>query len=77
MWRPEGWENPFQDARIASTFEAGATAMLVALKKQGEYVDASKAPYGYVFNAVAKYPRTFKGYFVLIPEEVNGGSPDS
>jgi hypothetical protein len=43
--------------------------MLMALKKSGEYGDASKAEYGYVFNHIATYPRTFKGWFMLIPDD--------
>ncbi len=83
MWRPkEGWKNPFNPAAITvknifggkpishnEAYEAGADAMLEALKGQGEFVDASKAQYGYVFNHISTYPRTFRGWFILIPEE--------
>jgi len=72
-WRPKGWEVPelyigLLDNLKQDAYEAGATAILEALKEAGEYVDASKAPYGYVFNNIATYPRTFKGWFILIPE---------
>ena len=75
MWRPDDWENNWEkEARKTFTslrdiYESGADAMLEALKKGGEYVDAEKAPHGYVFNHMGSYPRTFKGWFVLIPEE--------
>jgi len=81
MWRPKNWDDYYKPKEVygkirfdvdRALFEAGADAMLQALKQQGEYVDASKAEYGYVFNHIATYPRTFKGWFVLIEEEQNG-----
>ena len=84
VWRPDDWGNKYEgcekkeidwtDEDIQKAFEYGADAMLEALKKEGKYVDASKAPYGYVMNPIGTYPRTFKGWLILIPEkEVNHG----
>ena len=38
-WRPEGWKNPHQGLPTDEIFEAGADAMLEALKK-GEKIKA-------------------------------------
>ena len=53
-------------------YEAGADAMLEALKKEGKYIDASKYPYGMVLNEVPpiqKLTRKFKGYILIIPDK--------
>lgn len=36
-WRPDGWKNPYRDTR-QNSFEAGADAMLKALRKGGWHV---------------------------------------
>jgi len=58
--------------RLIGAVEAGADAMLEALKKEGKYIDASKYPYGMVLNDVPpiqKLTKKFKGYIVIIPDE--------
>lgn len=53
-------------------YEAGADAMLEALRKQGKFIDASKYPYGFVLNEIhpiQKLKRDFKGYLIIIPDE--------
>lgn len=72
-WRPEeGWNNPHEPVAGASTtailikafehtaYEAGADAMLEALKKQGKYLEAGKMP-------MFTYP--VSGHLVFIPDE--------
>lgn len=80
-WRPEGWKNPyfrsgdFGDGQISwneqpefSTFEAGADAMLEALKKEATYLkNDGTAPYGYVLGKILKLAE--KGWLVFIPDE--------
>lgn len=62
-WRPEGWENPHTDAGRFGSFEAGADAMLEALKKKGAWMtpEHMKIP-----APDRKYPY---GWICFIPEE--------
>ena len=77
-WRPEGWQTLpdnqvllQQGMRILYTkqelFEAGADAMLEALKNMPntEKLDGEKHPEGYITEAKGG----FKGWLVIIPEK--------
>ena len=70
-WRPEGWENPhtqlgpgFDLAHTA--FEAGADAMLKALKEKGVWMTPEQMK---LLAPDRKYPY---GHIVFIPEEKAG-----
>lgn len=82
-WRPEGWENPhgfntsdagyqFGDIERHWAYEAGATAMLEALKAGGERVEAGEE---WVLRfKESQYTIELKyaeqpGHLVFIPEE--------
>jgi hypothetical protein len=60
---------PTEPLECSVDFEAGADAMFEALKKEGQYVDGSKAMFGVRYHSVEAYPRTFKGYILVIPSE--------
>jgi len=52
-------------------YEAGADAILEALKKEGKYIDATEYSYGVVLNEVPpiqKLTRDFKGWVIIIKE---------
>lgn len=61
-WRPEGWKNPHTDLASA-TFEAGADAILEALKEKGVFMTPQQMK---VLAPERKYPY---GYLVFIPDE--------
>ena len=87
-WRPDGWQNPFAETddfgmykiplgednitNKRTCFEAGADAMLEALKETG-----LATPIGHWVEAVARgessntlaIPYDEKGWLVFIPEE--------
>lgn len=86
MWRPKNWDNPYKLSDKAKEkgyalipgdgwhygYEAGADAILEALKKEGKYIDASEYPYGFVLNEIPpiqRLTRMFKGWVVIIPDE--------
>ena len=63
-YRPEGWTNEYASEHRA--FEAGADAILEALKREGEYLhNTGLSPYGYVL--VRSLKRGEKGYLIFIP----------
>lgn len=69
-WRPDGWENPKKDTSstsvqrymMAKAFEQGATAMLEALRKQGEHYKQN----GGIDFALSEHPA---GTLIFIPDE--------
>ena len=70
MWRPEGWKNPYHEQTPANAvrrydYEAGANAILKALKEQGTvlYVPAN--------NWFSSIPiiQPVAGVWVFIPDE--------
>ena len=70
-WRPEGWENPHSNLGpgfdLAHTaFEAGADAMLEALKKKGAWMTPEQLT---LLAPDRQYPY---GYLVFIPETTVG-----
>jgi len=78
-------EHPFIDSLFyestieTSAFEAGKDECLRCLKEEGEYLDASKAPYGYVFNHLLQLKsisKDFKGYLVFIAEGRTEGAEE-
>jgi len=62
-WRPEGWKNPHQGLPTDEIFEAGADALLKALKKKGAWMTPEQMK---LLAPDRKYPY---GYLVFIPEE--------
>lgn len=74
MWRPEGWDKyklvkhcPYANGedckRLLEHFEAGADAMLEALKKKGAMMTPKQMK---LIVPDRKYPY---GYLVFIPDE--------
>ena len=74
MYRPEGWFNPHEltdliynpelqiiDKSLSDAYEAGADAMLEALKAQGVY---NSSGYGRT-----DFPRASFGWFAFIPDD--------
>jgi len=79
-WRPEGWENPFTEDKhndfesVDDSYEAGADAMLEALKGDGLNVDISAGVRVYIGGKPnllyrTKGTPTGKGKLVFIPDE--------
>ena len=79
-YRPDDWKNPHKEdeptsqnfkyttaGREAMIFEAGADAMLEALKKSGEKVDR-KTTVTNNWNLETKH-QFEKGWYVFIPDE--------
>ena len=70
MFRPDGWENPYEEDRFVfdrewSDFEAGADAMLEGLKANGGvYINEEDV----ATISVPLVGKT-KGWLVFIPEE--------
>jgi hypothetical protein len=62
-WRPEGWKNPHTDL-ARDTFEAGADAILDALKNKGAWMTPEQMK---LLAPDRQYPY---GHLVFIPEEV-------
>lgn len=62
-WRPEGWKNPHQGLPTDEIFEAGADALLEALKKRSAFLSSKELESIIIHNA----PRN--GYLILIPED--------
>jgi hypothetical protein len=62
-WRPEGWNNPHSVALQFDAFEAGADAILKALKEKGAWMTPEQMK---LLAPDCKYPF---GYIVFIPEE--------
>ena len=65
--RPEGWVNPYNDKD--PVFEAGADAMLEALKQEGEYVK-NGGSYPCVLTRSLKKGES--GWLVFIEEDDGG-----
>ena len=68
MYRPKNWKNPFKgvkwtgdDHLVDDAYEAGADAILEALKERGKY---NTAGYG-----TTDFPQAREGWFVFIPDE--------
>ena len=62
MYRPENWKNPWTEVKLHEQYEAGADAMLRALRELGEHFPAGFT----TINFPSKMPA---GYYVLIPDE--------
>lgn len=62
-WRPEGWKNPHQGLPTVEIFEAGADALLEALKEKGAWMTPEQMK---LLAPDRKYPY---GYIVFIPTE--------
>uniref|UniRef100_A0A6M3L774 Uncharacterized protein n=2 Tax=viral metagenome TaxID=1070528 RepID=A0A6M3L774_9ZZZZ len=76
-WRPEGWEIPREVED--KSYEAGADAILEALRKTGVAVSNTDLDvYGRILTAPEHYPEggkdEHKGYLVFILEESDGNS---
>ena len=86
-WRPEGWENrPYEVGKdnmaYRDAFEAGANALLEALKKEGSLIEAT-TKWALVIRAGEEHEETLniyspsnlerwcgrKGHVLFIPEE--------
>ena len=75
-WRPETWKNPYQHAasipqnkffnRDYYIYEAGADAMLEALKKEGRYYKWKRIA---TVKVPSLYQEQWKGWFTFIPDE--------
>ena len=75
-WRPEGWDNPHFDVNGYIQFEAGADAMLEALKKQPKALRSGGVTYtGYaqtpeLAHAIIERARAEPvGTWIFIPDE--------
>ena len=76
-WRPDDWINPYLqqdetgDFVNSRVFEAGADAMLGAIKKDAQYLNNDgSAPYGMVLARSLK--RGDRGWLVFIPDKNRG-----
>jgi len=67
-WRPEGWKNPYMGkvgGDLGNVYQAGADAMLEAIKQTGEHYSQVDAPYKTI--AVLNHIKQ-SGWLVFIPD---------
>ncbi len=76
MWRPEGWQNSWDKKREengmaskAEIFEAGASAMLEALKAKSSFMTPEQ------MRLIVPDRKYSFGWIIFIPNETVGDEP--
>lgn len=66
-WRPDGWRNPFPELEGVSLFEAGADAILEALKNKGFWLP--RKPIRVEGNYLVPSDEKEPGWWIFIPDD--------